>query len=356
MSNKLKKLSKSQKKAIAVVSGIVLFLLLITLCIIAVFSHYLGKINRSDNSGPTIPPEHEDFETDTPIFDETSSLLNDPSNQTSAPSDFAADTTLDPDSIEWAAGEALADDDLINIMLVGQDRRPGEGRTRSDVMILCSINPKTKEVSLISFLRDLYVQIPGGYSDNRLNVAYAFGGFPLLYETMYVNFGITIDGGLEVDFEGFTDIIDLLGGVDVELSAAEANIVGGGAVAGMNHLNGTQALNYARIRSLDNDFNRTGRQRLILESVFNKFRTSDLQTMLAFLDAALPLLTTDMDNSELVSLAVILAPMASSLELSNYMVPTYECYTFASIRGMSVLLPDLDRIRDLLKTEYLPLA
>lgn len=355
MSKKLKKLSKKQKKVIAVVSGVVLFLLLISVCVIAVFSHYLGKINRSSTNISTISPENEDFETDAPHPEETSGLPNDPANQTSAP-DLPADTTLDPDSIEWATGVALADDDLINIMLVGQDRRPGEIRTRSDVMILCSINPNTKEVSLTSFLRDLYVQIPGGYSDNRLNVAYAFGGFPLLYETMYVNFGVTIDGGIEVDFEGFTDIIDLLGGVDVELSASEANIVGGGASAGMNHLNGTQALTYARIRSLDNDFNRTGRQRLILESVFNKFRTSDLQTMLSFLNAALPLLTTDMDNSELVSLAVTLAPMASSLELSTYMVPTYECYTFASIRGMSVLLPDLDRIRELLKTEYLPLS
>ena len=88
---------------------------------------------------------------------------------------------LAPDDVKWTSGlPRLNDDPLINIMLVGQDRREGQGRQRSDTMTLCSINTDTKQISLISFMRDLYVQIPGGYSDNRLNSTNAFGGFPLL--------------------------------------------------------------------------------------------------------------------------------------------------------------------------------
>lgn len=85
---------------------------------------------------------------------------------------------MDSNEILWAPVEPLKDEQLINLMLVGQDRRKGEGRQRSDTMILCSINPKTNQVSLISFMRDLYVQIPGGYSDNRLNAALLFWGVP----------------------------------------------------------------------------------------------------------------------------------------------------------------------------------
>ena len=93
-------------------------------------------------------------------------------------------SSLAPEEVDWSEIEPFLDDDLLNILLVGQDRREGEGRQRSDSMILCSINPATKQISMISFLRDLYVQIPGGYSDNRLNAAYVFGGFPLLMDCL----------------------------------------------------------------------------------------------------------------------------------------------------------------------------
>ena len=126
-------------------------------------------------------------------------------------------TYIHPDDVEWDFIEPLEDDHLINILLVGQDRREGEGRQRSDTMILCSINLETGETSLISFLRDLYVQIPGGYSDNRLNATYAFGGFDLLDATLTENFGVSIDGNFEVDFTGFEAIIDMVGGIDIEL-------------------------------------------------------------------------------------------------------------------------------------------
>ena len=154
----------------------------------------LDKINKVPDTVDVIPPDQEDFETDT----------------SKEPKDIIE---LKPEEVDWSEIEPFLDDDLLNILLVGQDRREGEGRQRSDSMILCSINPDTKQISMISFLRDLYVQIPGGYSDNRLNAAYVFGGFPLLMDTLHTNFGVSIDGCFEVDFSGFQSVIDILGGV-----------------------------------------------------------------------------------------------------------------------------------------------
>ncbi|MFQ9799037.1 MAG: LCP family protein [Clostridia bacterium] len=100
---------------------------------------------------------------------------------------------------------------MVNILLIGQDRREGEGRQRSDSMILATINKKSQSIYLTSFMRDMYVPIPG-YSDNRINAAYAFGGMDLLDDTIETNFGIHIDGNVEVDFSGFKTLIDMMGG------------------------------------------------------------------------------------------------------------------------------------------------
>ena len=220
-------------------------------------------------------------------------------------------------------------------------------------MIVCSVNPQTKKVSMISFLRDLYVQIPG-YSDNRLNAAYAFGGFPLLKSALYANFGITIDGCFEVDFNGFTALIDQIGGVDITLTEAEAARVGQGAYAGLNHLNGAQALNYARIRKIGTDFARTNRQRTVLMAVFNKLKSRGGSEILKLLDAALPYIPTDMSSGDIYSLAAKLIPLATSLEVNSYYVPPEGTYSNVYIRGMAVLYPNLSSIRDILKNQYLP--
>ena len=166
----------------------------------------LDKINKVPDTVDVIPPDQEDFETDT--SNEPKGIIE-----------------LKPEEVDWSEIEPFLDDDLLNILLVGQDRREREGRQRSDSMILCSINPDTKQISMISFLRDLYVQIPGGYSDNRLNAAYVFGGFPLLMDTLHTNFGVSIDGCFEVDFSGFQSVIDILGGVDIEMTSKEARTI-----------------------------------------------------------------------------------------------------------------------------------
>lgn len=260
---------------------------------------------------------------------------------------------VDPDSIVWDDGgyEGVSDG-LINFLFIGQDRREGEGRQRSDSMILCSLNPETNELSMISFLRDLYVQIPG-YEDNRLNAAYAYGGFELLKETLIKNFGVEVDGCLEVDFESFIKIVDTIGGIDVELSAKEADIVGG-ASEGVCHLDGAQTLTYARIRKIDSDFQRTKRQRNILSAVFLKLKEMDIMARLGFVSEVFPLVATDMDSDSLMSLAAQLAASLDELEVSTHCIPAEGAYKNATVREMAVLIPDIEKNRKLIFEEYLP--
>lgn len=268
-------------------------------------------------------------------------------------------TFIDPNDVEWDFIERIEDDHLMNILLVGQDRREGESRQRSDTMILCSINLETGETSLISFLRDLYVQIPGGYSDNRLNATYVFGGFDLLDATLTENFGVSIDGNFEVDFTGFKAIIDMIGGINIELTSAEAAYMNKRghslAVTGMNHLDGEEALTYARARKIDSDFGRTERQRKVLLAVYERVDHLPISDLLNLLYNALPYLTTDLTDAEILSLAYRLLPLFSSISINSYTVPANDCYYSANIRGMAVLVPDLQMIRQYLEEEYLPL-
>ena len=295
-------------------------------------NRFLGKINRTDDSAlVTVAPENEDFETE-----ENNGLEE-----------------LSPEDVVWADEEMLDDDDLLNILLVGQDSRPGEGRQRSDAMIVLSINPKAKKASMISFLRDLYVQIPG-YTDNRLNAAYAFGGFPLLKSTLNKNFGISIDGCFEVDFDGFRALIDQIGGVEINLTAAEAARIGGKAHEGDNLLDGQYALAYARIRKIGTDFERTNRQRKVLMAAFSKIRTRPVAEIMTLIENAMPYLTTDMKNTEIYSLAAKLLPLAGAADIQTYHVPPDGTYSDVYIRGMAVLYPDLAAIRSILRNEYLP--
>lgn len=294
---------------------------------------YLNKINRVTENVVTIPPSEEDFETDdNPGLEE-----------------------IDPDTVKWDASGPLGDEDLINILLVGQDKRPGETRQRSDAMIVCSVNKDTGKVALISFLRDLYVQIPG-YTDNRLNAAYAFGGFGLLTSTLYKNFGITIDGSFEVDFTAFRALIDKIGGVDITLTADEAKIVGRGTTEGVNHLDGHGALTYARIRKIGTDFARTSRQRTVLMAVYGKVKGMQLTEIISLINESLPYLTTDMSNGDIISLATKLFPLITKAQINSYYVPPDGMYENKYIRSMAILYPNLAAIKQILRNEYLPLS
>ena len=323
---------KAWQKALIIISVIILLL-----CILASWgiNSLLNKINKAEFIDP-IDPAFEYFETD--------------DNENGY-------EVVEPESIEWPENtEAIRKSEVTNILLIGQDRREGEGRARSDSMIIASIDKKRETISLISLMRDTYVQIPG-YSDNRLNAAYAFGGMELLDETIYLNFGIEIDANVEVDFEAFVSVIDAVGGVDVYISQAEAECLYGFMSRrgepylseGIVHMDGELALQYSRIRKLaGSDFARTERQRKVLSAVINKARTSDIETILKFADSLLPMVTTDMTNTQIVGYVMEFFPLLADSSIDMYRVPANDDYYDASIRGMSVLVPDLTACRDYL--------
>ena len=247
---------------------------------------------------------------------------------------------------------------LVNILLIGQDRRPGESRARSDTMILCTFNKHTKTLTMTSFLRDLYVEIPG-YQDNRINAAYAAGGMSLLNETLKENFGIHIDGNIEVDFNQFAQIVDLLGGVTMELRQDEADVINrdapGTVSAGTQLLTGQQAQAYARIRSLDadGDFSRTNRQRKVISALLDSYKNASLSTVLSLLDDILPMITTDMNDVKIIAYATELFPMLSGADIVSQRIPADGSYSGKMINGMSVLVADMEASRQLLEDTLL---
>ncbi len=272
----------------------------------------------------------------------------------------AASPTMDPGSVDFGSTdvEIGGSSNVINILLIGQDRRPGETRARSDSMILCTFNKDTKTLILTSILRDLYVQIPG-YQDNRVNVAYAAGGMKLLNETLEKNFGIRVDGNVEVDFTQFADIVDLVGGVRIDLRADEASLInktmGVSLAEGVNLLTGEQALQYARIRSLDSDgdFSRTNRQRKVVSAIVDAYKNASLKTLLSTLDDILPMITTDMSNLQILSYAIELFPLLSDVQIVSQRIPADGTYSGQMIRGMAVLVADMDAARALLEETLL---
>ncbi len=367
---KMKMKSKRKKKKPVFTTVIIVVLLVMLTVIAVVFGFVWDKISKiqkvpDDDSDPYyVPPGSDYMETDEPGYDETDYVTDafdtrEPAG-TAAPgadTQLPAVDTQKPVETEPVIEtvDPLKKGDLINIMIVGEDKREaGQARQRSDTMILISVNPKTKKVSMISFLRDMYVSIPGGYKNNKLNAAYRFGGFKLMKETYKQNFGITIDGCFAGDFFDFVEIIDMLGGVEITVTQKESDYSNGLLPVGTSTLNGEQALAYSRIRKIDSDYARANRQRTVLMSLFNKFKNSSLADLNSIADAILPKLSTDMSNGDILSLMTKILPLVGSMEVNTYSIPYLGGYSHAMINGASVEIVDFKDMRNKLENEYLP--
>lgn len=233
----------------------------------------------------------------------------------------------------------LQDENVLNILLFGQDsvaEGGGDKYGRSDTVILMSIDNNNNKLKLTSFQRDTYVAIPG-YGDNKLNAAFTLGGVPLSIATIEANFGVKIDKYACVDFDSFRKIINILGGVDIELTTDEIRYINAQIDVNnqlsktsylefdntladdqkqMMHLDGYQALWYARNRGVEglggnpaytfsgDDWDRTKRQRNLLETIMNSMKSASVDDILKIVNEIGPLITTNLKKDDITFLVM----------------------------------------------------
>ncbi|CDD07414.1 putative uncharacterized protein [Dorea sp. CAG:317] len=208
----------------------------------------------------------------------------------------------------------------LNVALFGVDSREGdlEKNTRTDCIIVASLNKETKEIKMASVYRDTLLDLSEG-TLQKCNAAYSFGGPKQAINMLNMNLDLDIQNYVTVDFGVVAEVVDLLGGLDIEIkeeeveplnkfvyetgqvAGKEAHFVGG---SGIQHLDGVQATTYARIRSTaGGDFTRTERQRLVIEKIVEKMMKSDLATINKIIDEVFPTISTNFTMTEILSYA-----------------------------------------------------
>ena len=272
-------------------------------------------------------------------------------------------------SLDLFDGVLLNDPKILNIMIFGEDSGAGSDTEygRSDTMLMISIDNRHKKVKMTSFMRDMLVNIP--YTDgegnlhgmDKLNAAYRLGGANLSVQTIEANFGVDIDRYAIINFQSFKSIIDALGGIDVKLTQDEIDYINWQtyinnqsteryeiqAEPGLVHLNGRQALWYARDRGYQedehpefviagNDFDRTSRQRNLMRTLMNRFRKANFTEIVKIVAEIGPMITTNLKKDEITTL-VANAPTYLSYGISEFRLPTGDGYKYSWFELQSVL-------------------
>ena len=240
-------------------------------------------------------------------------------------------------------------EDIVNILVVGQASRAGEEGHMADSTILVTVNTYDGTVRLSSVLRDTLVDLPSykshGPGRNKFNMAYQLGytydgiegAMAYTNLTMFHNFGVEVDHNVEVSFESFTKLIDYMGGIEIELTEAEAKYLNNDDLyvkydvqPGLQYLDGMAALSYARMRKAegdsDSDIKRTDRQQKVIETMFNKIRNLSLKELQGVADTLLPLVTTTMTPKDVADLMIKMLPHIKDLKFEKGSIPIKTTY------------------------------
>lgn len=333
---KPQKKKKGKKRGLKIVLIILLVLVLLIGGIAVGGYFYLkslaGKVNYVEM--PTTVPE---TTLATEIAIETEDL-----NQ------MEAEETTEETTVETTR-PPISPEDIINILVVGQSSRAGEEARMADTTILVSVNTYDKTLTLTSFLRDTYVDLPDYRSHtcgwNKLTSCYALGyswgnaagAMEMMNKCLKMNFGIEVDYNVEVDFDCFIKVVDLLGGVGLEITQAEADYLNDDDLfvysefsEGWASMTGSEALSYARMRKAegdnDSDIKRTARQRKLIDALLNNVKAAKWSTIQKILNEVLPMITTNMDADKIMELAVELVPMLPELQLHSGTCPVEKLY------------------------------
>lgn len=240
---------------------------------------------------------------------------------------------------------------VINVLLIGQDAREGEDSKNADTMILVTVNKETKKIHMTSFLRDTLVYIPTVYDTNgtphsgrtkltlAYNMGYKWGGdlgaMGIIDQVIERNFGAKVDHNIEVNMDAFDACINALGGVTITLNEDEARYMNDYFKqyddrvfeVGENLVDGWAAEVYVRTRHSnngDNDFNRTDRQRAVIGQVLEKVKHMSLTQINGLIDQLLPMVLTDMSNTDMTNYVMELLPLLPEMTLESVQCPNEE--------------------------------
>ena len=277
---------------------------------------------------------------ETPKIQYTTSPTEEPA-ETTAAAESTAQTTEAPTTVATTeAPHVASSEDYINILVVGQASRYGEEERFADTMILCTLNKYEKTLTMTSFLRDSFAKMPDykGRTGGRIKLTTIYhlgsvygdgiaGSMELMNMALYDNFGVEVDYNVELDFEAFTKIVDMLGGLDAELTESEAAYLNGideehglqEVSVGWNTLDGTTALHYARMRKAegdgDSDIKRTGRQRQLISNMIKKLMTRSPSELNDLANEVLPMITTNMPKETITDMLLMMIPMLKDLQI-----------------------------------------
>lgn len=322
-------------KKLKIIIGIVVsVLLVIGVAGYFVIDYYYGLMNIKEADQEEQPAATEYFETD-------------------GETDKADE--IDPDSIELdSAKPVAATKNVVNILLCGEEAIGG-GRGRTDSIMIATLNAVDQEIKLTSIMRDSYVQIPG-FTDNKINAAYHNGGMKTLIKTIKTNFGIEVDGYALVNFDSFQKIVDAVGGIDITLDEKEvqylnrtnyiSDYTNHTLSVGKNHMNGNQALGFARVRYVMRDgeygdFARTLRHRTVMKALFDRVSEKSTLELIAMMPKILPLITTNIKKEELVQYITMGVKIRdNNAKIKTLNVPVEGGYKITRARGMSIILPE----------------
>ena len=230
--------------------------------------------------------------------------------------------------------------EVINIALFGVDRREKNEPSRSDSMIILSIDQKHKKIKMSSIMRDTFVKIKD-HGETKLTHAYAYGGPQLAIRTLNENFNLNIRDYVTVDFLNFEKIIDAIGGVTIDVKQDEIGLIPQITKSGSQKLNGLQAVAYSRIRhTAGDDFRRTERQRTVLSAMIANIQSVGATKFPSVVTKLLPFTETSMNSMDLIKLGTKVIT-SNTTKLVQDRFPTDGYWSGKTINGVWYLVADM---------------
>lgn len=286
-----------------------------------------------------VPPTPAYFPTNTPTPEATPTSV--------------VDAYLAPEQIEQLPG-------ITNILLLGTDQRPWQKgkKYRTDTIILATLNKEAGTLTLTSFPRDLFIDIPGRGQD-RINTAYVYGGIDLVLQTFKQNFGIKPDHYVIINFFNFKQFVDGLGGLDVNVSQAVSDYRNGYWTTipkGVVNMDADTVLWYVRSRKTTNDFARNKRQQEVLQAIMEEVLTlQNIARVPELYDAYKGMVTTDMGLGDILPILPMIPKIANPDNVNHLFIGPKQVSDWITPAGAMVLLPDMAAIRKIIrKSQNLP--